>query len=86
MVPVPEYEQENVHGKEYWNISMGVRKREKDRIAQINDVLERRKDEIARILDEYGIPHVPVVDEKGLSIKKSSATDKDRGDAIPKFE
>lgn len=86
VVPVPEYEQENVHGKEYWNISMGVRKREKDRIAQINDVLERRKDEIARILDEYGIPHVPVVDEKGLSIKKSSATDKDRGDAIPKFE
>lgn len=86
VVPVPEYEQENVHGKEYWNISMGVRKREKDRIAMLNEVLERRKDDIAKILDEYGIPRVPVVEEKGLSANKSSSKDKDRGDAIPKFE
>lgn len=64
VVPAPEYAQNNVHGKEYWNISVGVRKKEKDRIAQINAALERHKDEINKILDDYGIPHVPVVEEK----------------------
>lgn len=85
VVPAPEYEQENAHGKEYWNIAVGVRKKDKERIAMINDVLERRKDDITKILDEYGIPHVPVVDEKKSNEKKTSK-DKDRGDAIPKFE
>lgn len=82
VVPAPEYEQENVHGKEYWNISVGVRKREKDRMAMIDDVLERRKSDIEKILDEYGIPHVPVVDEKNAKPKN----DKDRGEVIPKSE
>jgi mxaJ protein len=85
VVPAPEYEQENVHGKEYWNISVGVRKREKERMALIDGALERNKDEIIKILDEYGIPHVPVVDEKEAREKKAK-TDKDRGSAIPKFE
>lgn len=85
VVPAPEYEQENPHGKEYWNISVGVRKREKDRIAQINDVLERRKADIIKILDEYGIPHVPVVDEK-KGDGKPEAGRKEQGDAIPKLE
>jgi mxaJ protein len=67
VVPVPEYSQVNPKGKEYWNISVGVRKKEKDRIEMINEVLERRKADIDKILDEYGIPHVPVVDEKKLS-------------------
>jgi mxaJ protein len=66
VVPVPEYSQVNPKGKEYWNISVGVRKKEKDRIEMINEVLERRKADIDKILDEYGIPHVPVVDEKKL--------------------
>jgi mxaJ protein len=60
----PEYEAENPHGKEYWNISVGVRKKEKDRIAMINEALERHKDDINKILDDYGIPHVPVVETK----------------------
>jgi len=64
VVPAPEYAQENIHGKEYWNISVGVRRKEKDRIAAINGALERRKDDIIKILDDYGIPHVPIVDEK----------------------
>ncbi|HEY3328375.1 MAG TPA: substrate-binding domain-containing protein [Novimethylophilus sp.] len=67
VVPAPEYEQNNVHGKEYWNISVGVRKKDKDRIAMINQVLERRKDDINKILDDYGIPHVPVVEDKKAS-------------------
>lgn len=67
VVPVPEYDQNNPHGKEYWNISIGVRKKEKDRIAMINQVLERRKDDINKILDEYGIPHVPVVANDKIS-------------------
>lgn len=64
VVLAPEYSQENPHGKEYWNISVGVRKKEKDRIAMINDALERHRDDINKILDDYGIPHVPVVEQK----------------------
>ena len=64
VVPAPEYSQVSVHGKEYWNISVGVRRKDKDRIAMINDVLERRKADIDKILDDYGIPHVPVVNDK----------------------
>lgn len=80
VVPAPEYEQENIHGKEYWNISVGVRKKDKERIAMINEVLQRRAADIEKILDEYGIPHVPVVDETA-----KRETEK-RGDAIPKFD
>src|ERR1017187_9175865 len=32
---VPEYESVSVHGKEYWNISVGVRKGDKERLAMI---------------------------------------------------
>jgi mxaJ protein len=78
VVPVPEYAKTNIHGKSYWNISVGVRKKEKERLAMIQDVLDRRKDDIIKILDEYGIPHVPVINEK-------SGEAEERGDAIPKF-
>lgn len=85
VVPAPEYEAENVHGKEYWNISVGVRKKEKERLAMIEDVLARRKVDIEKILDDFGIPHLPVIDDKPLDVNKKPQ-DKDRGDAIPKFE
>lgn len=78
VVPVPEYEGVNEHGKSYWNIAMGVRKRDNARRDMIQEVLDRRHDDIMKILDDYGIPHVPVVEEK----KKK---DESRGDAIPKF-
>ncbi len=83
VVPAPEYEQENPHGKEQWNISVGVRKKEKDRIAMIEASLERNKAQIEKILDDYGIPHIPVVDEKksGKPVK-----DKQQGEIIPKSE
>lgn len=61
VVPIPEYEQENIHGKEYWNISLAVRKKDKDRMAMIQGALDRNQDKIIKILDDYGIPHVPVV-------------------------
>ncbi|MDR2220168.1 MAG: quinoprotein dehydrogenase-associated putative ABC transporter substrate-binding protein [Methylobacillus sp.] len=78
VVPVPEYAQTNVHGKSYWNISVGVRKKDKERMAMIQGALDRRKDDILKILDEYGIPHMPIVDEK-------NDESENRGDAIPKF-
>lgn len=64
VVPIPEYD--NVKGKEYWNISIGVRKRDKERIEMINAALERNQAKIDKILDEYGIPHVPVVAEESI--------------------
>lgn len=81
VVPAPEYEAENIHGKEYWNISLAVRKRDKERMAMLQGALDRQHDNIIKILDEYGIPHVPIVE--GDDIEKKS---KNRGDVIPKFE
>ncbi len=85
VVPAPEYEETNVHGKEYWNISVAVRKGDKDRMAMIQDVLDRRHGDIIKILDEYGIPHVPVVDEKRGGGKREGGPAKREGDGIPKF-
>jgi mxaJ protein len=61
VVMIPEYENTNVHGKENWNISIGVRHKDKERAKEINAALARNKAEIDKILDEYGIPHIPVV-------------------------
>jgi len=61
VTPIPEYERTNAHGKEYWNISLGVRKSDKARLEKIQEVLDRRQADILKILDDYGIPHVPVV-------------------------
>ncbi|HYG32708.1 MAG TPA: substrate-binding domain-containing protein [Methylophilaceae bacterium] len=80
VVPAPEYETTNIHGKEQWNISLAVRKGDKERLAMIQEVLDRRHADIIKILDEYGIPHLPVVEEK----KKGGP--EGRGDVIPKAE
>lgn len=69
VVPVPEYEQANLHGKEYFNISVAVRKKDKERMQEIQGALERHKDEINKILDDYGIPRVPVVEDNALKEK-----------------
>jgi mxaJ protein len=81
VVPVPEYEDTNVHGKEYWNISVAVRKKDKERLAMIQEVLDRRHADIMKILDDFGIPHLDVI--PGDSVEKKRET---RGDVIPKFE
>ena len=76
---IPEYEKENVKGKEYWNISVGVRKGDKERMVLIQAALDRNHDKILKILDDFGIPHVPVVDGDSVEkvyredIKRSSA-------------
>ena len=83
VVPVPEYEDINVKGKEYWNISVGVRKKDKELLATIEGALERNHDAIMQILDDYGIPHVAVVD--GDSVEKVYRKDMKR-DATSKVE
>ena len=40
-------------------IAMGVRKQDKSLRDELNTVLERKRDEINRILDEYNVPRVP---------------------------
>lgn len=62
MAFIPEYNKVNLQGKEYWNISMGVRMKDKERLKPINEAIARNKDKIAQILADYGIPTVPVVD------------------------
>jgi mxaJ protein len=62
VVFIPEYNNVDLKGKEYWNISVGVRKKDKARMADIDAALERNKDKIAKILADYGIPTVPVVE------------------------
>ena len=61
VVPVPEYKSVNVKGKEEWNISVAVRKKDKDRMEMIQGALDRNQAKIFKILDDYGIPHKPVV-------------------------
>ena len=62
VAPIPEYENENAKGKEYWNISVGVRKKDKERMEIIQQAIDRNQDKINQILDDYGVPHVPVVE------------------------
>lgn len=89
VVLIPEYENTNVKGKEYWNLSIGVRKKDKERMAMIQAALDRNKDKINQILDEYGIPHVPVVEGDNLMdvYKRTKEQNKaTRGDATSKTE
>lgn len=78
VVPTPEYETQNAKGKNYWNISIGVRKKDKERMAMIQGALDRNQDKINKILDDYGIPHVPVVEGDSLlkAYQKYGAGDK----------
>lgn len=59
---IPEYNKVNLKGKEYWNISVAVRHKDKERMNLINQALARNKDKIDAILKDYGIPTVPVVE------------------------
>lgn len=83
---IPEYvgydEINSAKGKEFWNISVGVRKKDKERMEKIDAALVRNKTAIDKILDDFGIPHVPVVEEK----RRGKGPDKDRGAVVPKTE
>lgn len=86
VVPIPEYENTNVKGKEYWNISVGVRKGDKDRMAMIDGALERNKDQIQKILNDFGVPNVPVVLGDSAEKKGHQNLDEGRGAVVPKSE
>jgi mxaJ protein len=81
MNPIPEYEEKNVKGKENWNISIGVRNKDKARVEALNKAIANRQADIDKILDEYGIPHSPVV--KGDSLEKK-AREKSGGEKVDK--
>jgi len=81
VVMIPEYENQNVRGKENWNISMGVRHKDKARMEEINKALVKRQADIDKILDEYGVPHIPVVAgddivKKAREVSESAKVDK----------
>jgi mxaJ protein len=66
VVPLPEFKSERnsldtQKGKAEFNISLAVRKKDKDRMEMIQGALDRNQSKILKILDDYGIPHVPVV-------------------------
>ena len=87
---IPEYENTNAKGKEYWNISMAVRHPDKERAALIDASIIKNQDKINKILDDYGIPHVAIVE--GDSVMKvyekdrTRKSDKTGGDASMKLE
>lgn len=47
-----------------FSIAMGVRKGDKPLRDEIDAILARRRDEIGKILDEYGVPRVPITRTK----------------------
>jgi|TARA_B110000971_G_C19931698_1_gene464285 mxaJ protein len=68
VVPIPEYANEDTSltGKTYWNISVGVRKKDDARRDMIEAALDRNKDKIQKILSDYGIPVIEPVYEDRL--------------------
>ena len=87
---IPEYKNANAitaaKGKQYWNISIGVRKADKERMATIDAALVRNKDKIDKILDEYGVPHVPVVADDSIVKLTHERSEASRGAVVPKSE
>ncbi len=81
VVPIPEYEDKNVKGKENWNISIGVRNKDKARAEELNKAIENRQADIDKILDQYGVPHSAVV--KGDSLEKK-VREQNRGEKVDK--
>jgi len=68
VVPIPTFKSERdsfdtEKGKSQFNISVAVRKKDKDRMEMIQGALDRNQSKIMKILDDYGIPHVPVVQD-----------------------
>lgn len=73
---VPEYEKVNARGKTYWNMSIAVRHGDKERMKMIQGALDRNKDKIQKILADYGVLTVPVID--GDNIMKTFKANKKR--------
>ena len=75
---VPVSPQEEVVGSASlsfaFDICMGVRRGDKDLRDRINATLARRRDEIGKVLDEYGVPRVPAAAAPALQRKEKDAT------------
>ena len=52
------------------NQPLGVRNKDKDRMVEIQGALDRTQGEINKILDVYGVPHMPIV--AGDSVEKKA--------------
>jgi mxaJ protein len=52
-----------------FDISMGVRKRDKELKAKLEEALARRHDEITHILEDFGVPLLPASEEKAREKK-----------------
>ena len=66
VVPLPEFKSERnsfdtQKGKSEFNISLAVRKKDKERMEMIQGALDRNQSKIMKILDDFGTPHLPVV-------------------------
>ena len=87
---IPEYETADpimkAKGKEFWNISIGVRRKDKERIEMINAAIDRNQDKINKILDDYGIPHVPVIADDSIVKLSHEKTEESRAAVVPKSE
>lgn len=76
----PEYEKQNARGKSYWNIAVGVRHGDKERLKMIQGALDRNHDKILKILDDYAVPHIAVVEGDNLMNTYRANTKKRRSD------
>ena len=73
---IPEYNDVNLKGKEFWNLSVATRKKDKELMVLIDAALVRNKVKIDQILDDYGIPHVPVVEGDSVMKKTEKKAEK----------
>jgi mxaJ protein len=65
---------------------MGVRKKDKERMDMINAAIDRNQDKINKILDDYGVPHVPVIADDSIVKITHEKSDAARGAIVPKSE
>jgi mxaJ protein len=65
---------------------MGVRKKDKERMDMINAAIDRNQDKINKILDDYGVPHVPVVADDSIVKSMHQKSEAARGAIVPKSE
>jgi mxaJ protein len=59
-----------------YDIAMGVRHGDNDLRDQVEQVIEKRRDEIDRILADYGVPRVDVVQDKTAAANKTTEASK----------
>jgi hypothetical protein len=66
-----------------FSISMGVRKGDTVLRDRLNHVLARRRPEIERILDQYGVPRLPLPGEAARGRDSAGAVDGAQRNTLP---